>query len=899
MLSPPDFSPFPRAEIEQSIARRFERQAALHASRPAVGVEGGSVSYAELDRHASAVARAVRERCGDAPGQVAVLCAQGAPLVAAILGASKAGRAYVPLDRSQPPARLAPLLEHADVSLVLTDAATADLARALAAEGRPVLDVEGVPACEAAEARTAGDPEAPAYIYTTSGSTGPPKGVLDLHRNVLHNVMRYTNSLRIAPSDRLTLLQASHLSGAVSSLFGALLNGASVHPFDVAAHSASELAAWLARERITIYHSVPAIFRSFLAGDRRFPDVRVVRLEGDRASRLDVELFRRHFAEACVLVNGLGATETGLVRQHFVERDTPVSGAILPVGGPVEGVEVLLLDEQGRPVPDGAVGEICVRSEFLAAGYWRAPELSARAFEPDPAGGARRRYRSGDLGRMRPGGCLEVLGRRDARARIRGHSVELADVEEALLALPSVREAAVAAPCGADGEPRLVAWVVPAAAAPTVSALRRELAERLPAPMVPTRFVLVGGLPLHASRKLDRGALPAPGPERPPLESAYAPATNALESLLAHVWEEVLEERPVGTRDAFLDLGGDSLSAVRMVERVEEALGRKVSLALLASASTVEELARALVAEQPPDLREPLVPLHPDGTKAPFFFLHGDYWSDGLYCLHVARHLDPQRPFWLLPPCGLDGAPAPESIEEMAEVHLAALRRVQPRGPYRLGGNCNGGLVAFELARRLVRGGERVERLVVIRSSARGVRHRRHAAAARALAAALRRPAAERDLWRERFVELADAWSGTSGTGRLRLLRDKLRRLPGALAQRPAADAPARSAGPDSSSPGRPRREELRDVYTRAAALYVPGRYRGRVTVFWPERDEETPSEAARWWRHVATDVELVVLPGDHLSYATKHAEAFARALDACLDGAAGDAPAGAREGGC
>lgn len=884
MLIPGDFEPFPRTALEQSIARRFERQAARFGARPAIGVDGSFVSYAELDRRADAVARAACERTGGAPVRVALLCAQGAPLVAGILGALKANASYVPLDRAEPRARLARLLEHADAALLLTDAASREAACALAGEALPVLELEdlalgdtGGGAAPPARADT------PAYVYYTSGTTGPPKGVLDTQRNVLHNVMRYTNSLRIAPSDRLTLLPASHLSGAVSSLFGALLNGASVYPFDVAAHSAAELADYLMRERITIYHSVPAIFRSFLAGGRRFPGVRVVRLEGDRATRRDVELFRRHFSDTAVLVNGLGATETGLVRQHFVEHDTPVDDGVLPVGGPVEDMEVLVLDEQGRAAAPAAVGEIAVRSEFLAAGYWRAPELTARAFTPDPAGGPRRVYRSGDLGRLRPDGGLEVLGRRDGRAKVRGQSIEVAEVEAALLALPAVRDAIAAVQGDADGQSRLVAWVVPASPAATVSALRKELALRLPPPMVPSRFVFLAELPLAASRKLDRGALPAPGPDRPVLESAYAAPTNALESLLAHLWEEVLPIAPVGIRDDFLDLGGDSLAAVAMLERVELSLARPVSTAVLASAATVEELARALVAEQPPDLRAPLVRLRAGGSKRPFVFLHGDYWSDGLYCVHAARYLDPERPLWLLPPCGLDGAPIPESIEAMAEIHLRTLREAEPRGPYLLGGHCNGGLAAFELARRLADEGERVALLVLVRASAGGLRYRFHAAAARALAAALRRPHEEGLLWRERVVAFAEVFRRADAAGRARLLREKLRRLPGGLLEGRPASAPSGEREAAAAAPGRARRERLRDAYTRAASLYVPRRYGGRVTLLWPEGDDEAPADAARSWARVAHDVELRVLRGDHLSYATKHVQAFAGELDGTL----------------
>jgi thioesterase domain-containing protein len=202
------------------------------------------------------------------------------------------------------------------------------------------------------------------------------------------------------------------------------------------------------------------------------------------------------------------------------------------------------------------------------------------------------------------------------------------------------------------------------------------------------------------------------------------------------------------------------------------------------------------------------------------------------------------------------------------------------------------------MARRLARAGERVERLVVIRASARGARRRRYDAAARALTTALRRPGAEVDLWRERLAHLAEAWSAASGAERLRLLGAKLRRLPRAFAAPPAPGAASRAEEPDAA-PGSLRRERLRDVYVRAAALYAPGPYAGRVTLFWPERDEEAPSEAARWWRQVAAEVELEVLPGDHLSYATRHVEAFARALDACL-GASPAAPrAGTGEAAC
>ena len=227
---------------------------------------------------------------------------------------------------------------------------TAELARRLSADRDIVLVDE---ATEAAAPSSSVDPDDLACIYYTSGSTGEPKGVMDTHRNVLHNVMRYTNGLRISPSDRLTLLQRPAFSGAVSSLFGALLNGAAVCPFDVGSEGPARLAEWLDEAGVTIYHSVPAVFRRLAERRPELRRLRVIRLEGDRATPRDVELFRDAFHDGCVVVNGLGLTECGLVRRFVVDRTSELPGSAVPVGYEVDDMEVLLLGENGRPVPDG------------------------------------------------------------------------------------------------------------------------------------------------------------------------------------------------------------------------------------------------------------------------------------------------------------------------------------------------------------------------------------------------------------------------------------------------------------------------------------------------------------------------------------------------------------------
>ena len=871
---PPGFKSFRREEIEDSIASRFIRTAGTHPDRLAVRYGDRSVTYRDLARHTDRIAAALVDAAGPGSEPVAVLANQGITLIAAILGVLRSGKFYVPIDPAWPDARIRGLLAGLGSRLIVVDDANAALAGTLGDSQRVI---------NADLARPVGDvtfplvdPAATAYVYFTSGSTGEPKGVVDTHRNVLHNVMRYTNGLGISPEDRMTLLQSSTFSGAVSSMFGALLNGAALFPRDAARSTPSGLADWIAREEITIYHSVPTLFRSFVPG-RHFPSVRVIRLEGDRATHRDVELFRSHFGEHCVLVNGLGATETGLVRRFVIARDTPVTDGIVPIGHPVEDMEVFLVDEVG------GVGEIAVRSEFLATGYWNRPDLTAKAFSADAG---KRTYRTGDLGRFRADGCLEYLGRRDFRVKIRGHTVEVADVEQAMLTLPGIREAVVSARELAGGEPALVAWFARANGAPPASirAMREALGLVLPEHMIPARYVEVDHLPLNANGKIDRPALPAPPSERPAGASPYVAPTNALQDSIANVWEELLAVSPVGIRDEFLELGGNSLLAVQMIERLGDLLGRRISLEVLATASTVEDLSLALLDSEARDLSAPLVPLQPDGPLPPFYFLHGDYWSDGLYCLPLPQYLDRDRPVYLLPPAGLDGSAIPKSIEEMAERHLSRLLEVQPRGPYLLGGNCNGGLVAYEMARRLTRAGDRVDMVVVIRASAGEDSLRFPRRLVRMLGAGLGMDGArEGAAWSE-TRRLLKRWEQVPPGERNRRILAKVRREAARLVARNQKE----SSPPTRTAPAN-RRVAMRDAFMRAAEEYVPLPYPGRVTLFWPEHDPASPELAMEGWKQVAGEVDLHVVPGDHTTFSTRHMPEFGARLRDCLRSTQGD----------
>ncbi len=591
------FVRFERGDTEQSISDRFGQLARRFADRVAVKTTCDALTYAQLDARANRIAHLILARRGGGNEPVALLFGQNVLLVASIIGSLKAGKIYVPLDPLGPTLRNADILADSTAAIILTDATHLAQAREFAPSDVSVVNVDTMEAVNSPESPgLAFPPERLAYIFYTSGSTGKPKGVADTHRNVLHNIMRYTNSLRICATDRLTLLQSASFSGSVSSLFCALLNGATSFPFSLQHEGPDRLASWVSQECITIYHSVPSIFRLLATGKHSYPAVRVIRLEGDQASPKDIELYKTYFPDTCVLVNGLGATECGIVRQFFVNKDTPVPESIVPIGYAVEDMEILLLDESSQPVAFDCVGEVAVRSRYLAPGYWRRPDLTEAAFVADPQGGLERTYRTGDLGRMHADGCLEYLGRNNFQLRIRGQWVEIPEIEKVLNGLGVFKEVVVVAMPGKSSEPRLVAYLVPAASPPpAIDEIRRHLARRLPLHMIPSAFIILDAIPLNAYGKIDRRALPPPDLTQAVLDEAFVPPRTPIECALADIWREVLGLERVGIHDDFFDLGGQSLLAIQVVSRIRSTFHVELPPRTVFEVPTVGGLARVVV----------------------------------------------------------------------------------------------------------------------------------------------------------------------------------------------------------------------------------------------------------------------------------------------------------------
>jgi amino acid adenylation domain-containing protein len=594
-----NFVDFAGSETEQSIPDRFEEQAGKSPDRIAVRVARREFTYDALNRTANRIARAILAIDAEAEQRVAMMVEQDDPLLAAaILGILKAGKIYVPIDPSYPPARTAYVLEDSQAALILAGTSSLSLARELAGNERHVLNIDEISAGLSDENPGLPiGPDAIAYLIYTSGSTGQPKGVIQTHRNLLRYVRNYTNSWRIRPSDRLTLFFSPSFSQSLMDIFGALLKGAALHPYNVKQEGVANLATWLINEGITVFDSVPSLYRNFLeglAGDETFPELRLIRLGGEPVSRELVARSRKHFP-GCLLLNQLAATEASMIAQYFIDSEKEITGNTVPAGYAVDGVEVLLIDDAGAEVGFERVGEIVVKSRYLSPGYWRKPDLTQAAFRFDPRGGGERLYHTGDLGRMRPDGCLEFLGRMDSRVKIRGHSVEVAEIEAALLDLGNVKEAAVTALELGQDDKRLVAYIVARHESfPSVDRLRAALAEALPDYMIPSTFVRLPALPLTPNGKLDRRALPEPDEERPDLERAYEAPRTPVEEALAGIWAEILSLERVGVHDDFFELGGHSLLATRVISRVRNAFQVELPLRSLFEEPTVAGLAEKI-----------------------------------------------------------------------------------------------------------------------------------------------------------------------------------------------------------------------------------------------------------------------------------------------------------------
>jgi amino acid adenylation domain-containing protein len=860
-----------RAPVSESLLHSdFFALAERQPDAPAVISSELSLSYAALAQRATALAQRLRQ-LQVKPGElVAVFCRKSWEQVVAVLAIHAAGAGYLPIDPALPDQRVQWLLEDAGARIVVGTpselvritqrqvlAITEDESSTSASSGRPL------PACQ--------QPDDLAYVIYTSGSTGTPKGVAVSHRAALNTVVHVNRMFEVGAQERAFAISSLSFDLSVFDIFGPLsVGGAVVVPAADQLRSPADWLRLLEQSGVTIWSSVPALVEmlvEYCESMKRAlpPSLKLIMMSGDWIPITLAERIGKRSRGVKVVSLG-GATEAAIWSiSHTIDGALPGWSSV-PYGYPLPNQQFHVLDVHLEPCPVWVSGELYISGEGLAMHYWRDPKRTAERFIHHPTTGTRL-YRTGDLGRYRNDGVIEFQGRDDLQVKVQGYRIELGEVEAALASHAGVR-ASVVAIKGERAEAKTLVgyWVAHEPCTADAAALEAHVAAQLPSYMVPTLWVQLPALPLSANGKVDRGALPDPLLEKQARSPhvRVAPRTE-VERELHQLWASLLATDNFGVTDSFFELGGQSLLAMRLIHRIHERFGRALPVSVLFQAGTIEKLAVHLEAEVA-TAWSPLAALRSSGSREPFFCVHPV--GGNVMCYRgLAERMQPSRPFFGLQARGLVRGLSPhETIEEAAREYVSAIREVQPRGPYYLGGWSLGGVVAFEMAQQLRALGEEVANVVMLDSRLPGGGERDDVTLLRGFASDMARLSSA-------HLELDEAVLHTADErGRFVVVVEALK-----------------------AAAVLPNDMELQELDTlwntyrvsmRALDRYRPCRYDGRVSIFSAalQPEDATTSTALGWEAFAGDTLTAVRVAGDHYGLLEpQNSSELARLIDASL----------------
>jgi amino acid adenylation domain-containing protein len=714
-----------RAEYgDRCIHQLFESQVGLTPHAIAVSFEGQEITFQELNSRANQLARFLHKLSVEAEGLVGIRMERSLETIIAMLAVLKAGAIYVPLDPTYPKERLQFIVDDAELSLILTSAKS---------DGEMSTDARVVTLAERwAEIRaestnnldTSASLDQAAYILYTSGSTGQPKGVMGTHRGAVNRMNWMWRSYPFVRGEICCQKTSLNFVDSVWEIFGPLLKGIRIVVLpDQIVRDPFALVAALATQCVTRIVLVPSLLHAVLEScpdiQRSLPRLNYWITSGEA---LTLELARK-FAVTLpgrILLNLYGSTEVAGDSTCYEVRNVD-SLARVPIGRPIDNTQLYILDRNMQPVPIGVQGELYVGGDGLALGYLKRPELTAEKFVPnafDPQSSTHL-FRTGDLARYIEDGNVEYLGRSDHQVKIRGVRVELGEIEAVLAKHPSVNECMVIARPDQRGDQQLVAYFVAKREhsgnelVPNITSDWRQWVSRhLPSYMVPAALIVLEAFPLTPNGKIDRRALPALATLSG--QRDVIPARSHLEAALSKIWQQLLAVDSISVTDDFFQIGGHSLLAVRLVNEIYKATGKRVPLATLFQNSTIESLARA-VNDESIAAKAIVTEVHGKGTKAPFFAIVVPGMNPLGYAA-LARHLGQNHSVYTIQQPGQRVTDRPYSsleFENMAKDYVTAMKTVQATGPYHFGGMCEGARIAFEMARLLEGEGEAVGLLTV------------------------------------------------------------------------------------------------------------------------------------------------------------------------------------------
>ena len=725
----PLYRDFPKEDTKRSVWQRFESMVQAHPDRPAVSGQKGTVTYRQLWKQAHAIRRAL----GPAGPPVAMLLRHDASMIAPILGAVAAGRPYVFLDPATPVERLRFMLEDSGAETLLTRGKM-QLAEVLAGPAMHRMDAaQLIQAGKDAAPETHVTPldaAAPLCINYTSGTTSRPSGVVRSHRALLVNIRNMSQLARISPADRLTCLISPTFGAATMDVFGALLNGACLHIYDVRKQGLEEMPSWMAANGITLYHSVPTLFRSFVSAvedPAALQSIRFVLLGGEQVFASDLDAFQKLFPAGAVFQNVLGMTEgAGILCSYLANHESSNTDNRVPVGYPVPEKQIWIADENGRELSQGQRGEIVVQSRALSTGYVNREEATRQKFREAGDGSDDRCLFTGDLGCIRPeDGALVWLGRKDSQAKIGGIRISPAEVEAALLKLPSISEAVATIvqtqeASGDAADTQILAWVIARDRSfLDPDALRLLLSNELPGDAMPNRFIQLDKLPVLPNGKVDRRSLTLDHPAARKETNLFPIAPrNATERTVASAFARALGMERVGAYDHFFELGGDSLGAINVLGILSSTYGFELPSVALLHHPTVAVLSEMIpvwanqAAEAGhffggrtlPSENLPIITMRTAGARPPIFICPGGHGSENelLVFARMLVMLDLDRPIHGFRLSALANEyKAMQSLAQIAARLTECFLAAHPHGPSILMGECSSGLLVVEIARRI------------------------------------------------------------------------------------------------------------------------------------------------------------------------------------------------------
>ena len=895
--------PVAAADPTLTVHAAFEQQVRRTPNAIAIIDAVGTMTYAELDCRAAALATKIASKNKTSRPYVGLCMPPSRDLVIAMLGILKAGLAYVPLSCAEPIHRLRQIINDATITTVITDAALATRIREAGA--MPMLVVDSEIVATSAKRISPLQPvnaDALACVMYTSGSSGQPKGVCIAHRGITRLVVD-SNYLSIGTGDVLVQLAPVAFDASTFEIWGALLNGAALVMPASERISLRDIAKLVEMHLVSILWLTTGLFEAMV--DEQLPALgrlRQLLVGGDVLSMHHAQRFVQSHP-ACTLLNCYGPTEnTTFTTVHVVNGTTSFNGTSMPIGRAVNATQVYVLDHNHQPVPRGVVGEAFVAGQGLMRGYLvdGSPDSSCLLRNPHSAAPDSMMFGTGDRVRQRRDGELEFIGRIDAQFKIRGHRVELAEVMAALNRCPGVTRGVVVVTGNSAASKRLIAFVtVPpygGAESTITSLIRASMQRELPAPLVPTEIRIVSSLPLTQSGKIDRAKLQRltlianPTAEH---QAGWNSPNGEMETLIASVFESALGTQAVARDDNFFELGGHSLLALRVIAALEAALSSRIPLVSLFAHPTPASLALALtefasdlvLAKASAPLPSSLVEIKRGTSARPLFVLpggHGGMVEMTLYA-RLMEQVGGDLMVYGIIARGLDGRLEPhDSVQATAAAYLAEIRVVQPHGPYLLCGECVGGVIALEMAQQLRANGERVAALLLLDTwlpTDAGVRH----------------------FW---FIEQPR----TLLFARARLIRAACADLCGVLAdhitQRPRTSLYRRCfyavnvaltlirialawtrkvVNPEKVEAGQEAISAAESKYVRTALAYRAQRYADVINVV------ACASNAKRGifrdWATIAGDHLLThTVPGTHDTYIQKFTEQTADAVRTCLD---------------